>query len=211
MIRLLIADDHAIVREGLKQLVALTMDIEVTGEAADGLDVLQQISDGVFDVLLLDIDMPKLSGVELITQVKSLRPTLPIIIYSMHNDVHVASSAFKAGASGYFRKNSDPQMLMDAIRKVAASGQYIDPVIAEQMAFDSAFPQQKFPHILLSGRELEIFHLLVTGKSVTEIGEKLFISSKTVSTHKANLMEKMNLHTVPDLVRYAIKNGLVND
>lgn len=210
MIRLLIADDHAIVREGLKQLVALTQDIEVAGESTNGSEVLQQVGSGIFDLLLLDINMPEISGIKLIGLVKAYQPALPIMIYSMHNEVHVAARAFQAGATGYFTKNSDPKMLMAAIRKVSGGGRYIDPVLAEQMAFNSALPQQKLPHTLLSDRELEIFRLLVTGKSVNEIAEQLFISNKTVSTHKANLQEKMGLHNVADLVRYAVQHGLAD-
>lgn len=208
MIRLLIADDHAIVREGLKQLIALTPDIEVAGEAASGPEVLEQVRGNIFDLLLLDMNMPESGDIELIGWVKACRPALPILVYTMHNETHVAIGAFKAGASGYFRKNSDPKLLMEAIRRVSGGGQYIDPVIAEQMAFDSAFPQQKLPHTLLSDREFEIFRLLVAGKSVNEIAEQLFISNKTVSTHKASLMAKMNLHTVADMVRYAMQHGL---
>lgn len=210
MIRLLIADDHAIVREGLKQLIALTLDIEIAGEVTNGTEVLQQVRGGIFDLLLLDMNMPGISGSELIGLVKACRPTLPILIYSMHNEAHVASSTFKAGASGYFTKNSDPKMLMEAIRKVSGGGQYIDPAIAEQMAFNSAFPQLKLPHTLLSDREFEIFRLLVAGKSVNEIAEQLFISNKTVSTHKTHLMEKMHLHNVADLVRYAVQHSLAD-
>lgn len=210
MIRLLIADDHEIVREGLKQLIALTMDIEIAGEATNGEEVLQQVRGSVFDLLLLDMNMPGVSGCELIGLVKACRPALPILVYSMHNEAHVASGTFKAGASGYFTKNSNPKMLMDAIRRVSGGGQYIDPAIAEQMAFDSAFPQLKLPHTLLSDREFEIFRLLVAGKSVNEIAEQLFISNKTVSTHKTHLMEKMNFHNVADMVRYAMQHRLAD-
>lgn len=210
MIRLLIADDHAIVREGLKQLIALTIDIEIAGEATNGEEVLQQVRGSIFDLLLLDMNMPGVSGCELIGLVKACRPALPILVYSMHNETHVASGTFKAGASGYFTKNSNPKMLMEAIRRVSGGGQYIDPAIAEQMAFDSAFPQLKLPHTLLSDREFEIFRLLVAGKSVNEIAEQLFISNKTVSTHKTHLMEKMNLHNVADMVRYAVQHRLAD-
>lgn len=209
MIRLLIADDHAIVREGLKQLLALAQDIEVAGEAANNSEVLQLIRGSIFDLLLLDMNMPEISGIKLIELVKECRPALPIIIYSMLNDAQVATSAFKAGASGYFTKGSDPKMLIAAIRKVSGGGQYIDPAIAEQMAFDSAFPQRKLSHTSLSERELEVFRLLVAGKSVSEIAKQLFISDKTVSTHKVNLMKKMYLHNVADLVRYAMQHGLI--
>jgi len=210
MIRLLIADDHAIVREGLKQLVALTQDIEVAGEAGNGSEVLQQVRNGIFDLLLLDMNMPETGGIGLIGLVKACQPALPILIYSMYNEAHMATSAFKAGASGYFSKSSDPAMLVAAIRKVSGGGQYIDPMIAEQMAFDSAFPQRKLPHTLLSDREFQIFRLLVAGKSVNEIAKQLCICNKTVSTHKTNLMEKMNLRNVADLVRYAMQHRLAD-
>ena len=210
MIRLLIADDHAIVRDGLKQLIALSMDIEAAGEAANGSEVLQQVRSGNFDLLLLDMNMSGASGIELIGLVKACRPALPIFIYTMHSETHVASSALKAGASGYFTKNSDPKMLLAAIRKVSGGGKYIDPAIAEQLAFDSTLPRQNLPHTLLSDREFKIFLLLMAGKSINEIAEQLFISNKTVSTHKANLMVKMNLHNMADLVRYALNNGLMD-
>lgn len=208
MIRLLIADDHSIVREGLKQLIALTPDIEVVAEASCGLEVLQRLIGGTFDLLLLDINMPEPSGIELITQIKASYPDLPVLIYTMHCEMQIAIRALKAGASGYFTKNSDPKLLTDAIRNVSCGKQYIDPVIAEQMAFNSAFPLLKPSFSMLSERELDVFNLLVAGKSVNEIAAKLFISNKTVSTHKINLMRKMDFHSVADLVRYAVKNGL---
>ena len=210
MIRLLIADDHAIVREGLKQLIALSLDIEVAGEATNDAEVLQKVRSDNFDLLLLDMNMPGISGTELIGRVKASRPALPILIFSMHSEAHMAVSALKAGASGYFTKNSDPKLLTEAIRKVSGGGRYIDPAIAEQVAFESAVAKQTLPHTLLSDREFSIFRLLVAGKSVNEIAKQLFISNKTVSTHKVNLMKKMDRHTVPDLVRYAAKHGLAD-
>ncbi|HCJ50818.1 MAG: hypothetical protein COZ20_00470 [Gallionellales bacterium CG_4_10_14_3_um_filter_54_96] len=132
MIRLLIADDHAIVREGLKQLVRLTQDIGVAGEAASGTEVLEQIRGGNFDLLLLDMNMPGINGIELIKQVKESQPALPVFVYSMYNDLHLANAAFKAGASGYFTKSSDPKMLMEAVRKVYQGGQFLDPAISQQ-------------------------------------------------------------------------------
>ncbi len=132
MIRLLIADDHAIVREGLKQLVKLTPDIGVAGEAASGIEVLKQISTGDFDLLLLDMNMPGINGIELIERVKDSQPALPIFVYSMYNDLHLANAAFKAGASGYFTKSSDPKILMEALYKVYQGEQFMDPAISQQ-------------------------------------------------------------------------------
>lgn len=210
MIRLLIADDHAIVRGGLKQIFALAPDIELVGEAANGPEVLQQLHDGVFDLLLLDMNMPGVSGVDLIARIKLGWADLPILVFTMHNETQVATRAIKAGASGYITKDSDPERLLAAIRKVSAGGRYIDPALAEQMAFDSTSPNRYLPHVLLSDREFEVFRMLVAGKGVNEIAEQLSISNKTVSTHKIHLMEKMNLTSVADLVRYAVQHGLAD-
>jgi DNA-binding NarL/FixJ family response regulator len=211
MIRMLIADDHAIVRGGLKQIFALAPDIELAGEAANGAEVLQQLNHGVFDLLLLDMNMPGVSGVDLISRIKLIRADLPILVFTMHNETQVATRALKAGASGYITKDSDPERLLAAIRKVSAGGKYIDPALAEQMAFDATSPNLRvLPHVLLSDREFEVFRLLVAGKGVNEIAEHLSISNKTVSTHKVHLMEKMNLSSVAELVRYAVQHGLAD-
>lgn len=211
MIRLLIADDHAIVRGGLKQIFALAPDIELAGEAANGAEVLQLLHQGVFDLLLLDMNMPGVSGVDLIARIKLNWAGLPILVFTMHNETQVAIRALKAGASGYITKDSDPERLLAAIRKVSAGGKYIDPVLAEQMAFDVTSPNLRvLPHVLLSDREFEVFRLLVAGKGVNEIADQLSISNKTVSTHKIHLMEKMNLGSVAELVRYAVQHGLAD-
>ncbi|MDD4910859.1 MAG: response regulator transcription factor [Sideroxydans sp.] len=209
MIRLLIADDHAIVRAGINQLVALTNKIKVIAEASTGGEVLNFLNEVDVDLILLDLNMPS-GGIELIRQIKSAFPKLPILIYSMHDDAHIAIEAFKAGVSGYFTKNSDPTQLMSAIFKVFNGERYIDQAIAEKMAFESAFPGKKLPHTLLSARELEIFRLMIVGMSGNEIAQKLFISTKTVSTHKSNLFQKMELHTVADLVLYAVHHNLLD-
>lgn len=210
MIRLLIADDHAIVRGGLKQIIALAPDIVLAGEAADGAEVMRQVRGGVIDLLLLDMNMPGVSGVSLIERIKLCQADLPILIFTMHNEIHVATRALRAGASGYITKDSDPERLLAAIRKVSAGGKYIDPALAEQMAIDSAFPSRLLPHALLSDREFEVFRMLVGGKSINEIAEQLSVSNKTISTHKVHLMEKMNLDNVADLVRYAMQHGLAD-
>ena len=209
MIRLVIADDHAIVREGIKQILALASDIELVGEAVNGTEVLQQVRDCEFDLLLLDMNMPGISGADLIRRVKLCRATLPILVFTMHNDAQVATRALKAGASGFISKDSDPERLLAAILKVGAGGKYLDPALAEQIALDATSTKLQLPHTSLSDRELEVFHLLVTGKGVNEIADTLCISNKTASTHKIRLMEKMNLHSLADLVRYAMQYGLV--
>lgn len=208
MIRLLIADDHAIMRGGLKQILALASDIRIDCEATDGAEVLQHVRNGNFDVLLLDMSMPGISGAELIGRVKAIRKTLPILVLSMHNEPQVASRAFKAGASGYITKDSEPERLMDAIRKVADGLRYIDPLLAGKMAFDITFPERP-PHALLSDRELEVMRLLASGRSINEIAGQLAISNKTVSTHKMRLMEKMDFSSTADIVKYAMKHNLL--
>lgn len=212
MINLLIADDHAIVREGIRKILALTVDIKVVADAVDGPGVLQKLhSPAVFDMVLLDLTMPGVSGTDLIGRIKACRATLPILVFSMHNEPQIASRVIKAGAAGFISKDSDPEILLEAIRRVASGGKYIDPVLAEQLAFDTLLPEQRAPHALLSDREFEIFNLLVAGKRVNEIAEQLIISNKTVSTHKLHLMEKMKLGSTAELVRYAVEHKLFRD
>lgn len=209
MIRLLIVDDHAIVREGLKKVLALTKDIDVTAEAADGAAVIQHLrSPAHFDLLMMDLVMPGVSGMDLIERIKAYRATLPILVFSMHNESQVAFRAIKAGAAGFIVKDCDPEILLEAIRKVAGGGKYIDPVLAEQLAFDAVFPEQRAPHALLSDREFEVFRMLIAGKRVNEIADQLAISNKTVSTHKQHLMEKMKAGSTAELVRYAVQYDL---
>jgi DNA-binding NarL/FixJ family response regulator len=210
MIRLVIAEDHAIVRGGLKQMFAMVPDFEVVGEAVNGGEVLDCLRQNEFDLLLLDINMPGISGADLIARVKAQQASLPILVLSMHNESQVAARMLKAGANGYITKDSEPALLVEAIRKVAGGGKYILPELAEQMVFDIATPSDRLPHTLLSNRELDVFRLLVTGRGVNDIAEQLCISNKTVSTHKVRLLEKMNVTAVADLVRYAIQHDLMN-
>lgn len=209
MIRLVIADDHAIVRGGLKQLFALAPDLEVVGEAVNGGEVLERLRQDPFDLLLLDLNMPGISGADLITRVKAHRADLPILILTMHNEPQVAARMLKAGATGYISKDCEPEILLAAIRKVAANGKYIAPDLAEKMVFDLTATAQRPLHSLLSEREAEIFRLLTTGKGVNEIALQLAISNKTVSTHKVRLMEKMKLSNMADLMRYAMQHAIL--
>lgn len=209
MIRLLIADDHVIVREGLKKILALTCDIKVKAEAANGAEILQHLRGAaIFDLLLMDMSMPGVSGMDLIERIKAHHAALPILVFSMHNESQIAFRAIKAGAAGFVVKDSDPEILLEAIRKVSGGGKYIDPVLAERLAFDAAFPEQRVPHALLSDREFEVFRMLVAGRRINEIADQLAISNKTVSTHKQHLMEKMRVDSTADLVRYAVQNNL---
>ncbi|MRD47914.1 response regulator [Caenimonas koreensis DSM 17982] len=211
MIRIVIADDHAIVREGLKRIVSEAEGMQVLGEACDGTEVMQRVRELEFDVLVLDLSMPGRSGMELIKLVKAERPKLRILILSMHQESQYAVRAIKSGSSGYLTKESAPSQLVQAIRRIAAGGAYVTPEVAEQLAL-GAMPgaQEQAPHQSLTDREFQVFRLLVDGESVSAIGEQLSLSVKTVSTHKANLMQKMGLHNASELVRYAVKHGLVD-
>lgn len=209
MIRILIADDHAIVREGLKQLFALAKDVVVAAEAEDGAQVLSTLREGAFDLVLLDMTMPGISGVNLIRRIRAQDQAPPILVLSMHNEPQIARRALTAGASGYLTKDNRPDILITAVRKVALGGRFIDPALAEQMAFETEDSGKRAPHELLSEREFHVLRLLVRGTSINDVGEELAISSKTVSTHKARLMQKMNFRNNAELVRYAVAYGLV--
>ena len=211
MIRVIIADDHQILREGLKQLLLAAGDLDGVGEAADGNEVLQRVRTLGCDVLLLDMSMPGRSGVELIRQVKSEKPKLRILVLSMHEEHQYAVRAIRAGASGYLTKESAAAQLVAALRKVAGGGAFISAEVAERLA-QEAMPHADGPlHAALSDREYQVFRLLVNGRSVSEIAVQLHLSAKTVSTHKARLMEKLGVDNNADLVHYAIKHRLSDD
>jgi DNA-binding NarL/FixJ family response regulator len=211
MIRVLIADDHTILREGLKQLLLAAGDLEVVGEARDGNEVMQQVRALDFAVLLLDMSMPGRSGVDLIKLVKAEKPRLRVLVLSMHQEHQYAVRAIKAGASGYLTKESAATQLVTALRKVAAGGAFISAEVAEQLALDAMPHSDGPPHATLSDREYQVFNLLVAGKSVTDIATQLNLSGKTVSTHKARLMEKLCVSNGAELIHYALKHRLVDD
>ena len=208
MIRIVIADDHAIVREGLKRIVDSADDLQVVGEAADGTEVMERVREIVFDVLVLDLSMPGRSGMELIRLVKDQQPRLRILVLSMHQELQYAVRAIKSGASGYLTKESAPAQLVLALRKIAGGGAYISAEVAEQLALGAMPGAQAAVHESLSDREMQVFRCLAAGESVTDIASRLNLSVKTVSSHKANLMHKMSLANQSELVRYAIRHGL---
>ena len=211
MIRVVIADDHTILREGLKQLLQATPDLEVVGEAADGHEVVRAVRDIEFDVLLLDMSMPGRSGMELIRQVKSEKPKLRILVLSMHEEHQYAVRAIRAGASGYLTKESAATLLVAAIRKVGSGGAYISADVAEQLALAAMPHADVLPHATLSDREFQVFQLLVAGAGVTQIAGDLNLSVKTVSTHKARLMEKLGVANQAELIHYALRHRLGDD
>jgi DNA-binding NarL/FixJ family response regulator len=209
IIDILIADDHTIMREGLKQILAACADMRVAGEAGDGEEVLRKVRQQEWNIVVLDMSMPGPSGLDLIKLIKAVKPRLPILVLSMQKENQYAARTLKAGASGYLCKDSATSLLVSAIRKVAAGGIFISHEAAEIMAMDSLNKTGDAPpHTLLSNREYEIFEQLIAGDSVTEIARHLNISVKTVSTHKSRIMQKLGLTTVADMVHYAIEHGI---
>lgn len=206
--RLLLVDDHHIVREGLKQLFALVADITVVAEAEDGPQALAMVQKQPtdFDLLLIDMTMPGISGHDLIARIHNHAPTLRILILSMHAEVQIVRRALQAGASGYVTKDCDPEMLLNAIRRVANGGNFISPSLVEQMLFENSGAPL---HSSLSAREYQVLRFLAKGMSINDVAAELCISNKTVSTHKARLMEKMGFANNADLVRYAVAHKLI--
>jgi len=211
MIRVVIADDHTIVREGLKQLLSGAGAFKIVGEARDGHEVLKVVRETDFHVLLLDMSMPGKSGMELIKQVKSEKPRLRILVLSMHEEHQYAVRAIKAGASGYLTKDSASTQLVSAIEKVASGGAFISAEVAEQLALNAMPHAEGPPHAALSDREYQVFRMLVSGRPVSAIAVDLNLSVMTVSTQKARLTEKMGIDNQADLVRYAIRHRLGDD
>ena len=211
MIRVVLADDHTIVREGLKQLLTAAGDLEVVGEAQNGHEVIERIRALDFDLLLLDMSMPGKSGIELIRQVRAEKPKLRILVLSMHEEHQYAVRAIRAGAAGYLTKESASRQLVDAIRKVASGGAFISSEVAQQLALGAMPDAKGAPHEALSDREFQVFLLVAGGKSVSDIAAQLNLSVKTVSTHKANILQKMGMSTQAELIRYALSNRLLDE
>jgi len=211
LIRVLLADDHAIVRAGVKELLADTGDILVVGEASDGVETLSQVRAKDFDVAVLDMSMPGRSGIDLIKQIKQEKPGLPILVLSMHSEEQYAVRALKAGASGYLTKESAAEQLVAAIRRIAAGGAFVTPETALRLALGVNAPGGAAPHSLLSDREFQVFRLIASGSSISDIAKRLNLSVKTISTHKTRAMQKMGLANQSELIRYAIEHKLLDE
>ncbi len=211
MIALLLADDHTLLREGLKRLLHQTGDIAVEGEARDGQEVLSLLAQRHWDILVLDMSMPGRDGIDLIRQIRAEHPRVPILVLTMHGEQQYAARAIKAGAAGYLTKDGATDELVLAVRKVATGGHFLSQALAEDIAFERHGDHENAPHLLLSDREFTVFQLLAEGLGNSEIARRLFISVKTVSTYKARLFVKMNMRNQADLVRYAMRHHLVNE
>ncbi|MGH9459159.1 MAG: response regulator [Thermoanaerobaculia bacterium] len=206
--RILIADDHAIFREGLRLVIRESgMQCEV-GEAGDGDGLLEKVRDHDWDVLILDISFPGKSGLELLREVKAIRPRLPVLVLSMHAEEQYAVRALRSGASGYLMKESASDELLTAVDRIARGGRYLTPRVAEALAAEIAGEGTDDPHRLLSDRELEVLRLTARGTTPTEIASILGISIKTVSTYKSRILQKLGLDNTAQIIHYAIEHGL---
>lgn len=209
-LRVLIADDHPIMREGIKRIIDECGDIEILGEASNGNEVLTMLDTETFDQVILDLSMPGRSGIELIRQIRKQNPSVPILVLTMYSEAEYALRAIRAGAQGYLNKDCAYLQLIQAIRKLASGHPYISSEVAEQLVASLCLRQNDLPHQALSDREFQVFTLLVEGKTLSEVAQQLYLSIKTVSTHKTNLMTKMRIHTFSELIQYAVKNHLTS-
>ena len=208
MISILIADDHAIVREGLKQIVSSQPDMNVSGEAHNAQGVLDLVRARHWDVVVLDINMPGRNGLEVLKELKQQRPNLPVLVLSVHPEEQYGIRVLRSGASGYMNKESAPEELVNAIRKVIRGGKYLTPTLAERLAFQVADGSEAPTHEKLSDRELQVLCLIASGKTVSDIAGDLSLSVKTISTYRARILEKMEMKSNAELTRYALENNL---
>jgi two-component system, NarL family, invasion response regulator UvrY len=208
MIRVLIADDHPVVRQGLKQILQRTPDITIAAEAADGQEALEKARSQAWDVMVLDINMPGRSGFDILKELSEEHGRLPVLVLSMHSEDEFAMHILKAGASGYLTKESAPSELVNAIHKVVNGGKYISPTLAEKLAFSRDLDAERPLHEILSNREFQVMQMMGQGKTAMEIAEHLSLSVKTVSTYRARILKKMNLKSNAEIIRYAIQHEL---
>jgi len=210
MIRILIADDHTLFREGLKHIMVEYTDLVVADEAGNGQEVIEKIRNNDYDMVLLDITMPGMTGLEALKQLKNDKPKLPVLVLSMHPEEQYAVRVIRAGASGYLRKESAPDELITAIRQISQGRKYITPSLAEKLAFEVEADSEKAPHDILSDREYQVLRMIAEGKTVKYIAKEMSLSAKTVSTYRARIMEKMKMKTNAELMHYVMKHRLVD-
>jgi len=210
VIRILIADDHAIVREGLKQIISDDPEMVVSAEASTGSQALDRLSKGAYDVVILDVSMPGGSGLEVLKQIRRTWPELPVIILTMYPEEHYAIRALKAGASGYLTKENAPEELVAAIKKAAQGGKYVSASLAEKLASYLEADTRKPLHERLSDREYEVMCMIGRGRTSTQIARELNLSVKTISTYRSRILEKMGMENNAEIIRYAVKNCLVD-
>jgi DNA-binding NarL/FixJ family response regulator len=209
MIKVLIADDHPLARRGLRDIFEDEEDIEVAGEAENGRLMLEQLRQGTYDVVMMDLSMPGLSGLDLLKQLKSEKPRLPVLVVTMHPERRYAVRALKAGASGYINKGSAPEEILAAVRKLAQGGKYASSSLTESLVRRIDEPDDKAPHELLSDREFQVLCMIASGMTVSEIAHKLSLSVNTISTYRTRILTKMDMENNAQLTQYAISAKLV--
>ncbi len=209
MIRVFIADDHEVVRRGIKQILSEDSEIVFAGEASNATEIMSQLYTHEWDVLILDITMPGKNGLDTLIELKQRKPDMKVLMLSIYPEEEIAMRAFKTGASGYLNKASLPSELLKAVRMIYSGGKYISPVLAESIVFSNSKTTDQLPHKLLSEREFQVMCLLISGQSLSDIAEELFLSIKTVSTYRTRVLEKMNMKSNVELAYYALHHGLV--
>jgi two-component system, NarL family, invasion response regulator UvrY len=209
MIKILIADDHPIVRKGMINIISDEPDMQVTCEAPSGSQVMEMVKSNEIDLVILDISMPGKSGLECLDMLKNIYPNLPVLMLSALSEEIYASKSLKAGASGFINKELAPEELISAIRKIIAGGHYISNALSERIALDFKGDLSKVPHMRLSSREFQILCLIGSGKSITEISKTLFLNVKTISTYRSRILQKMNLNNNAELIRYCLIEGII--
>ncbi len=209
-IKVLIADDHEIIRQGFCKILGETSDLTVIGEASNGNEVIDFVKKADTDVVVLDYDMPEKNGLDTLIELKTIKPELPVLILSIFPETHYGTRFLKAGASGYMGKASASDQLVDALRKLARGEKYISPALTEQLVAGLNSETDKPPHERLTDREFQVFHMLAEGKKLKSIADELCLSPNTISTYRSRILEKFNVDGNADLIHYAIKNGLVN-
>ncbi len=209
MIRIIIADDHIIIRAGIKQLIEGAHDMKVVGEASDGQRLIEELKKNTYDIVILDISMPGRNGIEIIKQIRAAGDRIPILVLSYYPEDQFAIRVLRAGANGYMNKDVEPEIMVEAIYKVARGGTYVSPPIAEKIAGTINMTVEPCPHETLTDREFEVFLKIGGGKSVSDIASELFLSVKTVSTYRTRILEKMNLKNNAEITYYALNNDLI--
>lgn len=210
MLRVLIADDHPVVRQGVKQILTEELELQQFGEARNAKEVLENVSRKKWDILILDINLPDMNGLEILRQLKKVHPDLPVLVLTVFDEDQIAIRVLKAGASGFVTKETMPNELIAAVKKIHSGGRYVSPSLAEKLVFNIYSEDEKPVHHRLSNREYQVICLIAAGKSVKQIAEELYLSIQTIRTYRTRILEKMEMSTDADLIHYAIQHGLIH-
>lgn len=208
--RVLIADDHPVVRQGVKQILTEELELQQFGEARNAKEVLENVSRKKWDILILDINLPDMNGLEILRQLKKVHPDLPVLVLTVFDEDQIAIRVLKAGASGFVTKETMPNELIAAVKKIHSGGRYVSPSLAEKLVFNIYSEDEKPVHHRLSNREYQVICLIAAGKSVKQIAEELYLSIQTIRTYRTRILEKMEMSTDADLIHYAIQHGLIH-